>query len=126
MATAKKNDGPLIINKLTRHEVTVYVKGTSGLYFNSMSGKAMRDLLFPPGKPTAAEKKTKLKHIPRDEFRNSIYACPDGSPTLLGFPAAGFKGALASASEGRYSGSSARQRQSSRGLPAAVPGPSRG
>jgi hypothetical protein len=69
--------------------------GTTPLYFNAMSAKAKRTLLIGGGRKTAAEKR-ELKHDPEQEYRDSVYRMKDG-PTLLGFPAPGVKGAMATA-----------------------------
>jgi hypothetical protein len=62
-----------------------------------MSEKARRQLLLPPGRKTAAEKATSLKHVPLEEFRDSPYLLPESQPTLLGIMAASIKRAMASA-----------------------------
>ena len=60
-----------------------------------MSAKSKRDLLVGAGKKTAAQKK-EIKHNPEKEFRDSVYKQSKGD-TLLCFPAAGVKGAMATA-----------------------------
>lgn len=76
----------------------VCVLGTSPIVLNRMSEKAARELLMPRGKKNAAEKAVTLKHDPMAEYRASPYRLiDDAAPTLLAFPAAGFKGAMASA-----------------------------
>ena len=69
--------------------------GQTPMYFNSMGAKAWRDLLVGGGKKTAAQKKD-IKHNPEAEFRDSVYKKDTGS-TYLCFPAAGVKGAMATA-----------------------------
>lgn len=91
----KQAKGELHIDALKQGRVTLRLIGTTPLYFNAMSAKAKRTLLIGGGRKTAAEKK-ELKHNPLQEFRDSIYRLPDG-PTLLGFPAPGIKGAMATA-----------------------------
>ena len=95
MAIKKAEAGTLHIDALKQGRVTLKMIGTTPLYFNAMSAKAKRTLLIGGGKKTAAEKK-ELKHDPETEFRDSIYRLPSG-PTLLGFPATGVKGAMATA-----------------------------
>jgi len=85
----------LQIDALKQGRITLKLIGTTGLYFNAMSAKAKRTLLIGGGKKTVAEKR-ELKHDPEQEFRDSIYRMPDG-PTLLGFPAPGVKGSMATA-----------------------------
>lgn len=95
MAIKKAEAGTLQIDPLKQGRVTLKLIGTTGFYFNAMSAKAKRTLLIGGGKKTAAEKR-ELKHNPEEEFRDSVYRLPDG-PTLLGFPAPGVKGAMATA-----------------------------
>jgi hypothetical protein len=95
MAVKKAEAGELHIHALKQGRVKLRMIGMTPFYFNSMSAKAMRTLLIGGGKKTAAEKK-ELKHNPEQEFRDSVYKMTDG-PTLLGFPAPGVKGAMATA-----------------------------
>jgi len=95
MAVKKAEAGTLHIDALKQGRVTLRMIGTTPLYFNAMSAKAKRTLLIGGGKKTAAERK-ELKHDPEQEFRDSVYRLPSG-PTLLGFPAPGVKGAMATA-----------------------------
>jgi hypothetical protein len=95
MAIKKAEAGTLHIDALKQGRVTLRIVGNTPLYFNAMSVKAKRTLLLGGGKKTAAEKK-ELKHDPEQEFRDSVYRLPDG-PTMLGFPAPGVKGAMATA-----------------------------
>ena len=94
MATKKAETG-LHIEPLKQGRITVRMIGTTPFYFNAMSAKAKRTLLIGGGKKTAAERR-ELKHDPEQEFRDSVYRLKDG-PTLLGFPAPGVKGAMATA-----------------------------
>lgn len=91
----KIETGSLVIDPLKRGAITAKLIGMTPLYFNAMSAKAMRTLLVGGGKKTAAEKKA-IKHDPEQEFRDSVYTLESG-PTLLGFPAPGIKGAMATA-----------------------------
>ncbi len=95
MAIKKAESEGLHIDALKRGRVTLKLIGETPFYFNAMSAKAKRTLLIGGGKKTAAEKK-ELKHDPEQEFRDSVYRMTDG-PTLLGFPAPGVKGAMATA-----------------------------
>ena len=95
MAIKKAEAGTLHIDALKQGRVTLRMIGNTPLYFNAMSVKAKRTLLIGGGKKTAAERK-ELKHDPEQEFRDSVYRLP-GGPTLLGFPAPGVKGAMATA-----------------------------
>lgn len=95
MAVKKAEAGTLHVDALKQGRVTLRMIGSTPLYFNAMSAKAKRTLLIGGGKKTAAEKR-ELKHDPEQEFRDSVYRLPSG-PTLLGFPAPGVKGAMATA-----------------------------
>lgn len=95
MAIKKAEAGTLHIDALKQGRVTLKLIGNTPFYFNAMSAKAKRTLLIGGGKKTAAERK-QLKHDPETEFYDSVYRLPSG-PTLLGFPAPGVKGAMATA-----------------------------
>lgn len=95
MAVKKAEAGTLHIDALKQGRVTLKLIGNTPFYFNAMSAKAKRSLLIGGGKKTAAERK-ELKHNPEVEFYDSVYRLP-GGPTLLGFPAPGVKGAMATA-----------------------------
>lgn len=73
-----------------------HLVGISPLIINRMAGRNKRDLLLPPGRKSAAQKAQSLKHNPVAEFRESVHRMPPGSKTLLAFPAAGPKRAMAS------------------------------
>jgi hypothetical protein len=91
----KKAETGLQIDALKQGRVTLRMIGTTPMYFNSMSLKVRATLMIGGGKKTAAQKR-ELKHNPEQEFRDSVYRMSDG-PTLLGFPAPGVKGAMATA-----------------------------
>lgn len=95
MAIKKAEAGTLQIDALKQGRVTLTLVGTTPFFFNAMSAKAKRSLLIGGGKKTAAERR-ELKHDCEEEFRDSIYRMPGGE-TLLGFPAPGVKGAMATA-----------------------------
>ena len=95
MAVKKVEAGTLHIDALKQGRARLTLVGSTPFYFNAMSGKAKRTLLIGGGKKSAAERK-ELKHDPENEFRDSVYRLPDGE-TLLGFPAPGVKGAMATA-----------------------------
>ncbi len=92
---AVKQEAELRIDALKQGRVTLRMIGTTPLYFNAMSAKAKRTFLLGGGKKTAAEKKD-MKHVPEEEFRDSVYRAETG-PTLLCFPAPGVKGAMSTA-----------------------------
>jgi hypothetical protein len=83
------------IHALKQGRVKLRMIGQTPMYFNSMGAKAWRDLLVGGGRKTAAQKK-EIKHNPEQEFRDSVYKKSNGD-TYLCFPAAGVKGAMATA-----------------------------
>ena len=96
----KTNDerGEVVINTLDHGVLTLCVVGTSPLIYNAMSEKTRHELLLPKGKKNAVEKAANLKHIPIEEYRNSVYMhIGENHPTRLFFPAGGFKRAMANA-----------------------------
>jgi len=96
MKKGEKVETAIEVVRLEEAYIDVCVIGTTPLLFNSMSAKAQRELLLPSGKKSAADKASKLKHDPVEEFRASIYASRDPqSPTLLEMPSPAFKSALA-------------------------------
>jgi hypothetical protein len=80
---------------IKRDGIEGWLLGTAPYCYNAMSAKVKRDLLFPPGPKTTADKAATLKHDPLAEYRGAVYRCVDG-PTLLGIPAAQVKGAMMS------------------------------
>ncbi len=82
----------LIVHTVKQGVIKLRMIGQTPMYFNSMSSKAMRDLLIGGGKKTAAEKQD-IKNNPEQEFRESVYTKTKGD-TLLCFPAAGVKGSM--------------------------------
>ena len=95
MAATKKTNDAISIPVIKQGQITIRLIGQTPMYFNSMSAKAKRDLLVGAGRKTAAEKK-EFKHNPEQEFADSMHTQPKGD-TLLCFPAAGVKGAMATA-----------------------------
>jgi len=87
--------GALQISALKQGRVTVRLIGQTGFYSHAMSVKAKRALFVGGMKKTAAER-LEIKHDPVTEFQDCIYSLESG-PTLLGFPAPGVKGAMATA-----------------------------
>lgn len=85
----------LHIEPLKQGRATIKLIGRTPLYFHAMSAKARMSLTVGGGKKTAAEKK-EIKHNPEEEYRDSVYSQGKGD-TLLCFPAAGIKAAMATA-----------------------------
>lgn len=92
----KKPATEIYVAEIKQGITTFYLVGSTPLLINRMSGRNKRDILLPPLKKTKADKASTLKHDPIAEFRSSIHRMPPGSKTLLGFPAAGPKRAMAS------------------------------
>lgn len=95
MVAKKTTTNTIEVHSVKQGKITLRMIGQTPLYFNSMSSKAMRDLLIGGGRKTAAEKK-EIKHNPEQEFRESVYTKSTGD-TYLCFPAPGVKGAMATA-----------------------------
>ena len=70
MVAKKADAGTIEIHTVKQGRIKLRMIGRTPLYFNSMSSKAMRDLLIGGGKKTAAEKK-EIKHNPEQEFPSS-------------------------------------------------------
>lgn len=96
MPKAKEKDDTLVVTEVHRGAFEAVLLGTSPLLLHRLAEKARRELLLPPGRKTSADKAANLKHNPLEEYRSSAIRLPTG-PTLLGFKAAGVKGAIASA-----------------------------
>ena len=95
---AKKKTETLEVERVAEESVTLHIIGTSPFVCNAMSGHGARELLIPAPKKSRKEKESSLKHDPFAEYRRSAYRAKDPeSPTLIEFPAAGFKRAMASA-----------------------------
>lgn len=78
--------------------IEVCILGSTPLVMNRLSEKARRELLLPAPPKNKAGRTANLKHIPADEYRQSVYRFRDDSaPTRLLLPAGAFKRAMASA-----------------------------
>jgi hypothetical protein len=74
----------LHIMDVSKGVATFCLVGNTPVMHNCMSTKVRRDLLLPAGRKTEADKKSTLKHVPLEEFRDSIYFNKDPqSPTLI-------------------------------------------
>ena len=101
MATQPK-ETVIQVPEIQTQTVRIGVRGTRPLILNRMSEKAKRELMFPKGRKTSAEKNTTLKHLPLQEYQASAYTIPDEDPdgssaTLLGIPSSCFKNAMMTA-----------------------------
>lgn len=95
--SVKKLETEIQVLKVTTEVVRCTVIGRTPLIMNSMSAKAMRDLLLPKGRKTTAEKASSLKHDPVAEFVNSMYIDRANTEAALYMPAPAFKGAAETA-----------------------------
>ena len=96
---AKKATGiieAIEVEPLRVGSIQVWLRGITPLICNRMAGKASRELLFPKGRKSTAEKQQLLKHDPVAEYRNSLHRLGEGK-TRLTFPAPAIKGAMATA-----------------------------
>lgn len=94
--STKGADAPLEIPRIDIRDIVFNVVGKTPLILNRMSEKAMREILFPHGSKTQAEKQSTLKHDPIAEYQASPYVLPE-APTLLALMSSAFKGAMATA-----------------------------
>lgn len=98
MATKKTDTSEVSVVKIERGRMDIDIIGLSPLILNRMSEKSKHELLCPAGRKNAADKASKLKHEPLEEFRASAYQDSDPkAPTLLQMMASSFKGAIGSA-----------------------------
>jgi hypothetical protein len=99
MAPKKKDEqSEIVIHTVERGVLEFCVLGRSPLIMNRLSEKTKRQLLFPSGPKTQAEKTSTLKHEPLEEYRSSAYKIMDPkAPALLGVLATAFKGAMGTA-----------------------------
>ncbi len=100
MAAAKKSASTETVDiiEVQQQTSTFFIVGETPLIYNRVSQKAKGDLLFPPGRKTATERATTLKHDPIREFRASPYTLPsDDAPTLLAGLSVWFKKAMGNA-----------------------------
>ncbi len=98
MANPKKaNENEITIIQINQGELRVCIKGDSPLICEAMSYKSKGELLFPRGRLNDAEKASRMKHVPVEEYRASTYRSDDSkSKTRIIFPSAAFKKAAAS------------------------------
>lgn len=95
---AKQKDvGEIEVLEIQTGKIEVCILGKTPLIIHRLSQKAMRELLLPKGKKTAADKASSLKHEPLTEYRASAHVSSDDkAPTRLLMPTLCFKGALRS------------------------------
>jgi len=97
MVVRKKKDKIVEFSVVERGEFEACLLGMTGIILNRVSQKAQRELLFPSGRKSAAQRQSAPKHVPYDEFQQSPYTCKDpNGPTRLQVVAASVKLATAS------------------------------
>lgn len=94
-------------SELNLGEIDFYIIGRTPFLMNSMSMKAVHELLLPSAPKARGARAEGLKHDPLVEFRGAAHKWDDrhDRPTRLRFPTSGFKKALATAAL-RVSGTS--------------------
>lgn len=98
MAGKQSAAAEISVLEIKQGEIEFCVLGQSPLIYNAVSQKAKRELLYPKGRKTAADKAGSLKHDPLAEYRNSVYRMLGDKPkSRLYFPAIGFKASMATA-----------------------------
>lgn len=97
MAVRKKTETAIVPLEIKQGRVEFHILGKTPLYYNAMSAKTKNHLLKPPGRKTAAQKANSLKHIPLEEFRDSVYRLKmsETGPTRLVAPSRWFKQSVA-------------------------------
>ncbi len=97
MAIKQTKEETINVATISKGSVDIAILGTSPLVCNSMSNKVKGELLLPKGKANSAEKASRLKHDPVQEFRSSMYLLDDRSPTAVGILASSFKASISNA-----------------------------
>lgn len=100
MAPRKKGEqeAGVDILRVTTERVTFCILGTTPFVCNAMSAKVKGALLTGGMKKTKMERESSIKHDPIEEYRASPYRSREPEdPSLIVFPAAGFKRAMATA-----------------------------
>lgn len=98
MAAKKNNTATVDVEAVGEETLTFEVIGVSPFVCNSMSTHGAHEILFPSPKKYGKEREATLKHNPPEEFRQSIKRSRDAdAATLVEFPSAGFKRAMADA-----------------------------
>lgn len=94
----KTEDDSIEITPVTTVTMKVFLKGKSPLLLNRQSEKVKRELLLPSPRKNQAAKALTLKHVPIDEYRDSVYRSRgDDAATRLVFPGGAFRKAIAAA-----------------------------
>jgi len=98
MVKKQEKNTPLVVDELKQHSLFMWLKGDMPLVYNAVSEKVKRELLFPRGRKTKADKEQNMKHDPVQEFRDSVYQNEGTScATRLMVPSTMFKAAIMNA-----------------------------
>lgn len=100
MPAQKKADqsAEISVLKVNSRTIKFHIIGSSPMIFNAVSEKAKRELLYPKGRMTTADKAANIKHDPVMEYKNSVYrSVGANAPTRLIFPSTAFKKGLMTA-----------------------------
>lgn len=93
--TTKAKQSDISIVKINRDSIDFAILGRSPLILNAMSAKVRQELLFPAAKKNMAERASRLKHEPMQEFKSSMYSARSPkSPTEIVIKATAFKKAM--------------------------------
>jgi hypothetical protein len=97
-AKTQTTEQTIEIKSISTVESTFWLVGQSPLILNRMSQKAAHELLYPKGRTNAADRASRLKHDPIQEFQSAPYRLtnPD-APTLLAVMASSVKGSMMTA-----------------------------
>ena len=96
MPIKKSESSEITILEVSKSQMQFCILGTTPFICNRMSQKGMKELLFPKGRKTAADKASSMKHVPLQEFRDSPYTLSDG-PTFIGMLPTAFKRSMMTA-----------------------------
>jgi hypothetical protein len=94
-AVKKERAVEIEVVEIEQTEADFFLIGSSPFICNRVAEKAKRELLFPRGTLTKAQKAAQLKHDPPQEFRDSAYTRRTNSgPTRVLMKATAIKGAV--------------------------------
>lgn len=98
MPKAKSTEVAVDVLEVEKEAVDFCILGTRPMICNRLSEKTKHELLMPAAKKNMAERATRLKHNPYDEFRASPHRfSQDDAETYLAIPASAFKRAMMTA-----------------------------
>lgn len=96
MPAAKKVKKVIDLTIVEKGEFEACLLGTAPIWLHALNSKTKKELLFPPGKKSAAQKQSSLKHNPLEEYRTSPYRNRDPkAETYIEAVGAGIKFSMA-------------------------------